>query len=257
MSTAARSRAPAVDPTIYPIEGDVGEDSLQTFITELLRPLIEGLLASRKVKAFVGADQYIYWKQYEPTKCVAPDVYVLPGVTPEARVRTWKVWQKGIVPSFALEVVSDDASKDVEESPRRYDALGVPEVIVFDPDWATRPDGVRFRVLRRVRARGLVVVEATNTDRVRSSALDCWIRAVDEGPSTRLRIGLGPKGDELFPTEAEAARAAAETARAAAETARAAAAVERAARLRAEAELARLRARLEPLRRPKPRKKPR
>ena len=39
-------------------------------------------LADRGERAFVGADQFIYWVQYEPTRAVAPDIYVLPGVDP-------------------------------------------------------------------------------------------------------------------------------------------------------------------------------
>src|SRR5262249_36104050 len=70
------------DPTHYPIEDDVGERSLQRFIAELLRPLVERWLQSRAEHVFVGADQFIYYEQYSPKKCVSPDVYVLPGEPP-------------------------------------------------------------------------------------------------------------------------------------------------------------------------------
>ena len=90
----------------------------------MFRPLLAALLASLRVKAFVGADQYIYWKQFEPTKCIAPDIYVLPGGDPGARIRTWKLLETGIVPSFVLEIMSADEEKDVEASPRRCDELG-------------------------------------------------------------------------------------------------------------------------------------
>lgn len=259
MVASARKKLVAHDPTHYPIEDDVGEDSLQTFIAELLRPLLAAFFASRGKRAFVGADQFIYWEQFAPTKAVSPDVYVLPRVAPDARVRSWKIWETGVTPSFALEIVSRDLRKDVEESPRRYAELEVPEVVVFDPEPETREDSVRFRVYRRLPKRGLVLVEATNADRIRSRSLGCFLRAVGEGVETRLRVGLGPQGDELFPTdaeraEAEAARAATEAARAeteaeraATETARAEVAearveAERALRLAAEAELAELRA---------------
>jgi Uma2 family endonuclease len=236
----ARLKLPPTDPTEYPVSDDVGEDSLQRFIAELLRPLLEQLCASRRETAFVGADQFIYWKQFAPKKSLAPDVYVLPGVSPKRRVRVWKVWETGIVPSFALEVVSDDDRKDTEDSPRRYDELGVGELVIFDPDHRARRDGVRFRVYRRLPRRGLVLVEATNEDRVRSKALSCWLRAVGAGDATRLRVGLGPRGEKLMPTDAERAEEAAERADRAAE--RADRAAERADK--AEAELAALRARL-------------
>src|SRR5882724_3122767 len=94
------------DPTVYPVEEKVGEDSLQTFIVEFLRPEIERWLTVKNKPAFVGADQFIYYTQHDPSKVVAPDVYVLPGVSPTRRVRSWKVWKTGIVPSLAIEVVS-------------------------------------------------------------------------------------------------------------------------------------------------------
>src|SRR5690349_6310210 len=89
----------AYDPTFYPVEEKAGEDSLQTLIVELARPLIERWFASLGTPTFVGADQFIYYRQHDPTKVVAPDVYVLPGVPPGRRVRSWKVWKTGIVPS--------------------------------------------------------------------------------------------------------------------------------------------------------------
>jgi hypothetical protein len=53
-ATATRRRAP--DPTIYPEEERVGEDMLQRWIIELLRPLLQEWLTSRGVQAFVGAE---------------------------------------------------------------------------------------------------------------------------------------------------------------------------------------------------------
>ena len=237
MARAARTRPSAPDPTVYPIEDDVGEDSLQRFIAEVFRPLVAALLASRGIKAFAGADQFIYWKQFSPTKCIAPDVYVLPGVAPTARVRAWKVWETGIVPSFALEIMSADDQKDVEASPRRCDELGVRELVVFDPEPETRQDGVRFRVFRRVGKRGLVLVEVSNGDRVRSKVLDCWLRATGEGSETRLRIGLGPRGGTLMPTDQERAGIDADRAD------------------RAEGELRKLRAQLAAVRQPRSRRR--
>lgn len=113
----ARSYA-GEEPTIYPEEERVGEELLQRWIAELLRPLLEAWLNTRG-EHLVGADQFIYYEQYNPQKRYAPDVYVLPGVSPATRVRSWKTWQTGIVPSFALEVVSTDWEKDYADAPER------------------------------------------------------------------------------------------------------------------------------------------
>lgn len=197
------------DPTIYPVEDDVGEHEIQTYILELLRPLVERYLSARGIRAHAGSDQYIYWAQYEPTSCVAPDVYVLPGVPQDIAIDVWKVWERGVIPSLALEVVGRDPHKDYELSPRRYADLGVKELIIFDPF----PSGDRriFQVYRRLRG-GFRLVESTDADRVRSRELGCFVRVVGGGAATRLRLALGRSGDELFPTGEEAERAAKEAA---------------------------------------------
>ena len=212
MRVTATRRRPATDPTIYPEEERVGEDILQRWIVELLRPLLQWWLTGRGVKALVGADQFIYWRQHDPHARVAPDVYVLPGVDPRTRVRAWKLWQDRVVPSFTFEVVSQDWEKDYLDVIERYAALGVPEVLMFDPGWDEHPRGARWQVFRRVGKRGLVRVEATRGDRVRSKALGCWLRAVGAGQEVRVRVASGPRGEEIVPTPEEAERAAKETA---------------------------------------------
>jgi hypothetical protein len=238
-----------IDPTHYPVSDEMGEGSLQRFIAELLRPLVERYLKERGERAFVGADQYLYYEQYNPTKAVAPDVYVLPGLLPGLDVDCWKLWELGVSPSLAVEIVSGDRNKDIVKSPRRHAELGTRELIVFDP--RARRGRERWRVYRRLARRGLVCAAVTDADRVRSRALGCWLRVVGSGASSRLRLATGARGDELFPTEAEAERAEREQAqvelrRAHAERERAEAErkAERIARERAEGEIASLRARL-------------
>jgi hypothetical protein len=203
---------PAYDPTVYPVEDDLGEHELQTYMRELLRPLLARLFAERGIVAHVGSDQFIYWVQYTPTRSVAPDIYVLPGVSQDIAIGAWKVWlEGGIVPSFALEFVSRDMRKDYLDGPRRYEDLGVDELVVFDPKPSRRR--VAWQVFRRVDGR-FELAERTNADRIRSEVLGCWLRRVGVGDATRVRIGLDPLGEELFPTiEEKLAVAEAELAR--------------------------------------------
>lgn len=225
------------DPTYYPIEETVGEDSLQRFIAELLRGAIDYFLRLRDKPTFVGADQFIYWVQHRPQKVVAPDVYVLPGVEREARVRCLKTWEAGVVPSLAVEIVSsNDVDKDYRLAPERYDELGVTELVIFDPEHQKGRDRLRFQVFRRVRGRFVQVAE-TNEDRVRSRVLGCWIRAVGRGDKARLRLATGERGDTIVPTEVEAERQRAESERLRAES-------ERRRAEEAEAEIDKLRAEL-------------
>jgi hypothetical protein len=199
----------ALDLTFYPVEEKVGQDTLQMLVLELLRPLVERWLSSRGKPTFVGAEQFIYYKRFHPEKVASPAVYVLPGVRPGRRIKSWKTWKTGIVPSFALEVItSDDAEKDYREAPPRYDELGVGELLIFDADFEKSDERVRWQRWRRLAKRGFVRVESTNADRIRSRVLGCYLRVVGEGEEARLRIGTGPSGQVLFPTEAEAERAA-------------------------------------------------
>ncbi|MCU0686654.1 MAG: Uma2 family endonuclease [Polyangiaceae bacterium] len=257
MARAAKQLDTTYDPTVYPSEDHMGEGSLQRFISELVRVQIEGYLNGLGQLTFVGANQFIYWRQFDPSRKLAPDVFVLPGVRPGIKVDSWKVWETGIIPPFALEIVSQDWEKDYGDAPAIYDELGVRELIIFDPDWAARPsERLRWQVYRRLARRGFVRVETGNGDRVRSKVLNCWLRAVgDDLDALRLRLAIGPKGDELIPTDAEARARAEQTLRSESE-ARARAEqtlqTERDARARAEAELTRLRAELE--RRPRPKR---
>ncbi|MBI4703315.1 MAG: Uma2 family endonuclease [Deltaproteobacteria bacterium] len=225
-------RAAASDPTVYPEEERVGEELLRRWIAELLRPLVERWLAQRGVAALVGADQFIYYEQHNPHKRLAPDVYVLPGVPPQTRVRAWKLWQTGIAPSFAFEVVSTDWEKDYVETPERAAEAGISELVIFDPGWAERPGGAgaRWQIYRRAGKRGLGRIVTTNEDRVRSRSLGCWLRAVGFGDAARVRLGTGVRGEHLVPTAEEAERAAKEVERAAKEVALAETEAERAAK---------------------------
>jgi hypothetical protein len=56
---------------------------------------------------------------------------------------------------------------------------------------------------RRRLSRGLVQVEATHDDRVRSRSLGCWLRAVGTGGEQRVHLAVGSNGDELLATDAE------------------------------------------------------
>ena len=204
MPSAAVRRIPLEDPTVYPVSDDMGEPTLQTLIAVMLLALLKRWLAEQGKPTFVGMNQFFYWKQFDPHECIAPDVYVLPGVPLSPRVGAWKIWETGKIPSFALEVVSRDVDKDYLSAPPKYDRMGVTELVVFDPDFAGHDGRVQWQVFRRIKGRGLVKVEVTNGDRVRSRVLGCFLRVVGSGDEVRLRLGTGSNGETLLPTDDEA-----------------------------------------------------
>ncbi len=203
MSDDAQSEQP--DACIYPESDHMGESMIQRLVAELLRPLLARFLAERGELAFVGADQFFYWKRGDATQRAAPDVYVIPGQNPEQTPSSWLLWQHPRGPSFALEIVGRDVAKDYEDAPSLYKSMGVDELVIFDPEHGSHPDGVRWQVWRTVKRRGFVRVHATNADRVECASLGCRLRCVGEGPSLRVRVALGPHGDELFATADELA----------------------------------------------------
>ena len=77
-----RSFDPYIEASFDPFEENLGEGSLQRFLSEELRPEIDRLLRERGTPTFVGADQYVGWHPDDRRKVVAPDVYLLPGVAP-------------------------------------------------------------------------------------------------------------------------------------------------------------------------------
>lgn len=234
---SAAKRAVAHDPTVYPVLGDMGEGCLQRLVSELLRILVERWLAQRGKPTFVGADQFFYWKQFDASEGIAPDVYVLPGAPLSPDIGAWKVWESGHVPSFAFEFVSRDLDKDYLQSPPKYARLGVRELVVFDPDYLKGRSRVRWQVFRKTK-HGFHRVLATDADRVKSVVLGCHLRAVGEGGDLRVRLGTGFNGEALLPTDLEALQAKDEALHAKDEALEA----ERARRAALEAELAALRA---------------
>ncbi len=186
----------------------MGEDALQRFIAELLRPLIAMWLAMSDRKCFVGADQFIYLVEGDNKTRVAPDVYVLPGVDPNLAPPCWKLWELESGPSFAVEIASQKYRKDYFDLPPEYDRMGTRELVIFDPKVTSRSRvRVRWQIYRRVSQRGWKLVEKSNEDRVYSRELGCWLRAVGSGPQLRVRLSTGDRGDVLVPTEGETAQA--------------------------------------------------
>jgi Uma2 family endonuclease len=166
----------------HPETDHMGEDFLQRVIAEALRPLIARWLKSRRVRAFTGANQFLYWVPGDPTQRVAPDVYVLPKVDPGAVPSSWQLWEAGTAPSFALEIVSRDVTTDYEDAPSFYSAMGAKELVIFDPGVTARSrTRVRWQVYRRLARRGFVRVAWSNDDRVEVASLGCWLVAIAEG----------------------------------------------------------------------------
>ncbi len=96
--------------------------------TEVLRIYFQS-----RIDVYVSGNLFIYYEQDNPKAVVAPDVFVVFGVSNKDR-RSYKTWEEGDTPDFVLEITSKSTQKeDQETKPNIYAALGVWEYFQYDP----------------------------------------------------------------------------------------------------------------------------
>ena len=85
---------------------------------------------------YVGLDNFIYYREGDQTKFVAPDVYVVFGVAKYPLRRSFYTWSEGAVPVVVFEFLSDTtAAQDRSEKVEVYlSDMGVSEYFVHQPD---------------------------------------------------------------------------------------------------------------------------
>jgi len=205
---------------------------------------------------WVGGNLFLYYRQGDPSACIAPDVLLARGVTKWKRP-IYLLWDEGCPPAIVFEITSQSTRREDLGTARKgkpnkkeiYQSLGVDELIFFDPYGEylkPRLQGYRLDGQGRYQS-----IPAYPDGSLESRTTGLTLRAEGE----RLRLVDPSTGERLlWNDELEAARRSAEE-RAAEETVARRAAEERAAaeaaarqaaeeRLRLlEQELARLRSR--------------
>jgi Uma2 family endonuclease len=206
-------------PVHYPLGNGIGETGFQQFVMHALMEPLRDYFASLPRDVLVGGDQFFYYREGDPTALVYPDVYIVDDETTALRdVDIWKVWERGgKAPALALEVVSRRTNKK-DHSPElleRYTALGVRELVRYDPDHRGR--GGRRLLTHWVRDdHGALVLQPSPPDRVQSAHFGFWL--VYQPDDQSLALCTGPNGADRWQTTAE--RAIAENQRLRAELAR-------------------------------------
>lgn len=120
---------------IYYPESDgqpMGESDLHR---EEMNYLIKGLQSHFQgdPNVYVAGNLFLYYKKGDPRSVVAPDVFVVQGVSGEPR-RIYKLWEEGESPCLVLEVTSDSTrDEDLDRKKVLYERLGVEEYFLFDP----------------------------------------------------------------------------------------------------------------------------
>ena len=196
----------------------------------------------------IAADLPVRWLQEHPRTGADPDVCVFEPAPPDFDdLKSFKLWEPGRVPPrLAIEVVSTSfPHKDYGRIQERYAAMGVEELVVFDPLLCgPRSLGgpVALQLWRRDATQAFERVQF-GSEPVHSAVLDAWLIASDRD----LDIANDRQGKQRWLTAEERlplAQAEAERAQAEAERAQAEAERERQARQDIEQRLRELEARL-------------
>lgn len=184
----------------FPVEAEVPESKRHLDLRTALYTIIRSAFGE---SASIGSDQFVYWDASDPSKCLAPDLFVRRG-EPDMSFGSWKTWERG-APELAVEIISDsDAPERVwEEKLERYHAAGIEEIVRFDPEEA---EGERLRIWDRV--------DGDLVERVLEGDLSpCWtlggafLVQEDEKLGPMLRLSRDARGEQLWPTPEESHRA--------------------------------------------------
>lgn len=149
--------------------------------------------------ASIGSDQLVYWNAADPSRCVAPDLFIRLGA-PDTLFDAWKTWERG-APEIAVEILSDsDATELVwEDRLKQYHELGVEELVRFDP--VAPADSLR--VWDRIDD-DLVERELEDPVAAESAVLGlCWVVTKDPSLGRILRLAKDASGGRLLPTPVE------------------------------------------------------
>ncbi|MDC3379149.1 Uma2 family endonuclease [Planctomycetota bacterium] len=213
-------------------------------------------------EVYVAGNNFLYFVEGNPKKCVSPDCYMVRGVPQLPLRKSFKTWEeRDRTPSFVLEVTSHSTRRnDAGSKLALYrDVLEVREYFQFDPEGDWIPEVLRGLVLRKGQY-GPAAVGPTG--RLTSAELGLELAVVNgelrffqpgEGAPLPIRRELRDRAADSDARAAEATAQAAEaTAQAAEATAKAAEATAKAAEsdsraAAAEAEVTRLRAELDRL----------
>ena len=144
----------------------------------------------------VGLDTFIYYREGEPDKSVAPDVYIVFGVDRMTLRKSFYTWEEGAVPAVVFEFLSDStANQDRHEKVRLYLIdMGVEEYFIHQPAM-TEPS--EFRGWRRDPSGGIVEMASDEQGGLFSESLNLWLRWEARENDVRLLRPYLPDGTPI------------------------------------------------------------
>src|SRR5574341_1212977 len=110
----------------------MGETGFHVSLIANFLTMLRAYLRNR-TDVYVGANMFIYYRQGDPRKSVAPDLFIAFGVSEHER-RVWKVWEEGKGPDVVFEFSSRETwDEDLGSKKGLYEWMGVQEYFLFDP----------------------------------------------------------------------------------------------------------------------------
>lgn len=183
-------------PVVFPTDMGMPETRRHYELRTTLFQIAKLALADQ---ASIGSDQLIFWNAADPSRCLAPDLFIRLGEA-DSLFDSWRTWERG-APEIAVEILSDsDATELVwEDRLARYHELGVEELLRFDP---IAPADC-LRIWDRVED-DLVERELAESKAAESAVLGLfWVVTKDPVLGRMLRLGKDGSGGRLLPTPVE------------------------------------------------------
>lgn len=109
-------------------ETDTHRDLMVQALIEPLKTFFHG-----RGDNYISGNLLLYYEEGQPRKSVAPDVFVVKGISGQQR-RIYKLWEEQQAPHVVIELTSKSTYRqDMERKRILYERLGVAEYFLFDP----------------------------------------------------------------------------------------------------------------------------
>ena len=136
MTTASRPAATKRWYDFVPDPPPVEDGMLQNFVIADIGPVLRLRFKPRADSVLVSGRAYILYDINDPNARIAPDYFIVFDVDVQSIIRhnSYRVWQWGKPPDFALEIASEStALNDVTTKRDIYARIGAREYWRFDP----------------------------------------------------------------------------------------------------------------------------
>ena len=146
---------------------------------------------------YVGHDSFVYYREGDITKSVAPDVYVVFGVNKFPLRRSFYTWAEGTGPTAVFEFLSDaTANRDRHDKVQQYLIdMDVDEYFIHQPDLERPPE---FLGWRRSSSGGIVGIAPDDQGGLFSESLNLWLRWEEQPSDVRLLRPYLPDGTPIL-----------------------------------------------------------